>query len=427
MGAPVRSSRPHRHDRDQVVTWLTVALTIAGSLAVLGAVLLWPRGETEDIGIPPRDYVDATIVDAEDDVCEAVDLGRPEQLNDCTIYTAELTSGDDAGTDARLTVPVTMTDIPELDIGDKVVLLDVPTSPPDWRYSFEDYQRSTPMLWLAIAFVVAVVAFGRWLGLRALLGLGISLFVLVSFIVPALLHDRPALLVALAGATIVAFVGIYLAHGLGITSSIALAGTLASLAGTTLLAVVVAGATQLSGLASEEARVLNVTADALDLRGLLIAGIVIGTLGVLDDVTVSQVATVAALRRANSAFTSRELYTEAIRVGRDHAAAAVNTLALAYAGAALPLLLFFSQGGLPVERILTGELVAVEIVRMLVGSIGLILSVPITTGLAALILARTDPPDDHGHSHGHGIPEPADFDPSPEPSGPSSEPVKPWF
>lgn len=431
---------------DSARTWLTVALVVAGSLAVLGVVLMWPQGETPDIGMPPRDYVDATILSSEEDLCEAVELGRPEQVNECTIYTAELTSGDDAGTEVPITVPATMSEIPELSPGDKIVLLDVPTSPPEWRYSFEDYQRSAPMLWLAGIFVVAVVVFGRWLGVRALLGLGLSLFVLVAFIVPALLHDRPALLVALAGATIVAFVAIYLAHGPTVTSSIALAGTLASLAITVLLAVAVAAATQLSGLASEEARVLNVTAEALDLRGLLIAGIVIGALGVLDDVTVSQVATVAALRRANSSLTGRELYGEAIRVGRDHVAAAVNTLVLAYAGAALPLLLFFSQGGLPLERILTGELVAVEIVRMLVGSIGLILSVPITTGLAALILARTDPLDDH-HGHTHGTPgglgdhasgsgSSADRDQQPEypadqglrpEAAPTSDPVEPWF
>jgi uncharacterized membrane protein len=449
------TNTPERDRADRTTTWLTITLVITGSVAVLGAVLLWPRGDTPDIGIPPREYVDATIVNAEDDVCDAADMGRPDQLNDCTIYTAALTSGSEAGTDVTVTVPVTMNEIPELEIGDKVVLLDVPTSPPEWRYSFEDYQRSTPMLWLAIVFVVAVVLFGRWMGLRALVGLGLSLFVLVAFIVPALLHEQPAVLVALTGATIVAFVAIYLAHGPGITSSIALAGTLASLAATAVLAVVVAGATQLSGLASEEARVLNVTTDALDLRGLLIAGIVIGALGVLDDVTVSQVATVAALRRANPSLTSRELYGEAIRVGRDHVAAAVNTLVLAYAGAALPLLLFFTQGGIPIERILTGELVAVEIVRMLVGSIGLILSVPITTSLAAVVLARTDPLDDHGHSHSHGLvghaasgggissdrdPQPASrsavlLDAGPDhaadeglpPEAPSSEPVKPWF
>jgi uncharacterized membrane protein len=132
--------------------------------------------------------------------------------------------------------------------------------------------------------------------------------------------------------------------------------------------------------------VVRVTAEALDLRGLLVAGIVIGALGVLDDVTVSQVSTVDALRRANPGLPRRLLYREAMRVGRDHAASTVNTLVLAYAGASLPLLLFFAQGDQPVGRMLSRELVAVEIVRMLVGSIGLVAAVPITTGLAALVM-----------------------------------------
>ena len=159
---------------------------------------------------------------------------------------------------------------------------------------------------------------------------------------------------------------------------------------------------QLSGLASEEAQTLRFTAQALDLRGLLIAGIVVGALGVLDDVTVSQVSTVAALRRAQPDMGARALYAEATRVGRDHVASTVNTLVLAYAGASLPLLLFFAQGDIPAVRIITGELVAVEVVRMLVGSIGLVLSVPVTTGLAALILTHTELPEDDGHGHHHG-------------------------
>jgi uncharacterized membrane protein len=244
---------------------------------------------------------------------------------------------------------------------------------------------------------------------RALVGLALSLGVLVLFVVPALLRDSPAVLVALVGTLAVAYIAIYLAHGINISSTIALAGSLVALAVTSLLALVVAASAQLSGLASEEAQTLRFTAEALDLRGLLIAGIVVGALGVLDDVTVSQVSTVAALRRAQPDMGPRALYAEATRVGRDHVASTVNTLVLAYAGASLPLLLFFAQGDTPVVRIITGELVAVEVVRMLVGSIGLVLSVPVTTGLAALILTHTaELPEDDGHGHHHGqLPHPA--------------------
>src|SRR5690606_34448991 len=158
---------------------------------------------------------------------------------------------------------------------------------------------------------------------------------------------------ALAATVAIAFVALYLAHGVNIGTTVALAGTLVSLALTSALALVVVGATQLTGLADSQAQTLRVTAEALDLRGLLVAGIVVGALGVLDDVTVSQVSIVSALRRANPGLTPRLLYGEATKVGRDHVASTVNTLVLAYAGASLPLLLFFAQGNQPAGRLTT--------------------------------------------------------------------------
>jgi uncharacterized membrane protein len=235
--------------------------------------------------------------------------------------------------------------------------------------------------------------------------------------VPSLLRDQPAVLVALTGSILIAVLALYLAHGLNMTTTVALAGTLVSLLLICFLALAAASVASLSGLADEQAQILRVTAGALDLRGLLVAGIVVGALGVLDDVTVTQVSTVAALRRTDPTLTPQELYREAIRVGRDHVASTVNTLVLAYAGAALPLVLLFAQGTVPVARILTGEIVAVEVVRMLVGSIGLVLSVPITTALAAAVLTPAD--EGHGHHHGgeHEAPGPAPVEPTDD--GPS--------
>jgi len=375
-------------------------VVVVGALAVLGLVALWPRGDGPDLGVPSGGYVDATVTQVQEDTCPGIEVDAPAP---CRVYSAGLTSGPDAGDTARFAVDPTQFEIPVLDIGDKVVLRQSPNpdTPDPYRYAFSDFQRTTPLLWLAAGFVLVVLIFGRWQGLRALTGLVVSLGVLVVFVVPALLRDSPAVLVALVGTIVVAYAAIYLAHGFGLLSTLALAGTLVSLAVTTLLAVVMASLTHLSGLGSEEAQVLRVTAEALDLRGLLIAGIVVGALGVLDDVTVSQVSTVAALRRANPALGARQLYTEATRVGRDHVASTVNTLVLAYAGASLPLLLFFAEGNQPIGRLLTGELVAVEIVRMLVGSIGLVLAVPVTTRLAAIVLAHTSDVPDDGHNHSH--------------------------
>jgi uncharacterized membrane protein len=385
------------------VVWAVVA---AGCLALLGLVLLWPTGEAPSLGFPQDDYYDATVVSVSADECESREILASV---DCFIATFELTSGPDAGATGEFVVAADELDLPTVSEGDRVTVLDVPTSP---------FQRSTPLWVLFAVFAVVVVAFGRWKGVRALLGLAASLLILVAFVVPSLLRDNPAVWVALAGTVAIAVVSLYLAHGFDFTTTVALGGTLVALLVTTVIALLAASATNLTGLGDEDAQVLRITAESLDLRGLLVAGIVVGALGVLDDVTVTQVSTVAALRRANPEMGPRALYSEAVRVGRDHIASTVNTLVLAYAGAALPLVLLFAQGSAPVSRILTGEVVAVEIIRMLVGSIGLVLSVPITTALAAVTLDT----DDVG-SHSHGPVEPAELprQPADETEGEASQ------
>jgi uncharacterized membrane protein len=383
---------------------LVVAVVVAGALALLGLVAFWPRGDAPEAGPRAPDYVDATVAAVDD-----------------TSFSAELTSGPDRGD----TVEVAVTEepaepdggapagvVPELEVGDEVVLLDVASSPQRYRYSFADVQRGSSLLWLAAVFVLVVVVVGRWQGVRSLLGLAAGGAVLVAFLVPALLRDRPAVPVILAATAAMAFVALYLAHGANLGTTVALAGTLASLAITCALALVAVELTELTALADGRARTLPV-GEALDLRGLLVAGIVVGALGVLDDVTVSQVSIVAALRRANPGLPRRVLYLEATRVGRDHMASTVNTLVLAYAGAALPLLLLFAQGDQPAGRLVAGELVSVEIVRMLVGAIGLVASVPVTTALAALVLGPADrdariegdrdDPLDHAPAHLAGL------------------------
>lgn len=354
-------------------------------VAAVGLIALWPRGEAPDLGTVPVRYVDATIVEIRDQTCPGVEASGDVP---CREIEVELTSGPDEGDLAVLTVLETQVEVPDLGEGQGIVLRDAyETQLEEFRYGFHDVQRTVPLLALAVAFAAVVVLFGRWQGVRALVGLALGVAVLVLFLVPALLRDEPAVLVALVAGVAVTGVALYLAHGFTAGTTIALLGTLASLVLVTLLALVAVRAAGITGLAGSDSQVLSVTASALDLRGLLVAGIVVGVLGSLDDVTVTQVATVAALRRADPSLSSRRLYAEAIRVGRDHVASSVNTLVLAYAGASLPLLLFFAQGGQPVGRVVTGELVAVEVIRMLVGSIGLVASVPLTTALAAVVLA----------------------------------------
>ncbi|HVT78881.1 MAG TPA: YibE/F family protein, partial [Acidimicrobiales bacterium] len=186
------------------------------------------------------------------------------------------------------------------------------------------------------------------------------------------------------------FAALYIAHGVTRATTVALIGTFASVGLITALAVMFTALANLTGLSDESFQLLRVTASSLDPRGVLVAGIVIGALGVLDDVTVTQVSAVNELRAANPEMTGRDTYRAAVRIGRDHVASTVNTLVLAYVGAALALLLFFFQEGRAVAQVLNREVVAVEISRALIGSIGLIIAVPVTTALAVAVLVRAN-------------------------------------
>ncbi len=285
-------------------------------------------------------------------------------------------------------------------------------------YNIVDLERGRPMLLLTLVFVAAVVGFGRWQGIRSLIGLVGSFVVIVGFIVPAILDGRSPVAVALVGSLAIMIVSLYLSHGLARKSTAAVVGTALALGLTGALAVVFVRAASLTGLASEEALNANFQVGGLSLRGLLLAGIIIGGLGVLDDVTMSQASLVFALRRANPAAPLSSLIGASLTVGRDHIAATVNTLFLAYAGASLPLLILFATSGDPLGSVATSEVVAVEIIRTLCGSVGLIAAVPLTTVLAAL-LAGDEPAGDEPASDEPASDEPASDEPA------SDEPARP--
>lgn len=255
-----------------------------------------------------------------------------------------------------------------------------------------DIERDRPLLLLTAVFLVAVLAFGRWQGLRALVGLALTLGVVVTFVVPALLAGRDPVTVALSAAVLIMAVTLYLTHGVHAKTTAAVMGTLLALAVTVGLSWVFIELASLTGLSDEEARLASVSVGGLSLRGLLLAGIIIGALGVLDDVTMAQSSTVFELRRVDPQAGFGRLFGGAMAVGRDHVAATINTLFLAYAGASLPLLILFSSSPDPLPVIASSEVVAVEIVRTLVGSIGLMASVPVTTALAAWLARDRDDP-----------------------------------
>jgi uncharacterized membrane protein len=385
---------------------IAVALVALLSVAVAVAmVVMWPDrgGVLAPVTVGSTDR--ATVVDVSREACEQSQSAEP-----CQILTIELQTGIDEGRTFPLTLPGTDA-APEIKEGDRLKVLanapGVEAAAGDIEgYAFSDFERGQPVALLALAFAVLVIALGRLKGMLSLIGLGLSLIVVLQFIVPAILDGSPPLLVAIIGGMAVMLTTLLLTHGIGPTSLAAALGAAGALVVIAVLAVVMVEAAHLTGFSSEESTLLLSGQDSarpLSLEGLVLAGVVIAALGVLDDVCVSQASTVVALVRANPAQSFARLFGEAMRVGRDHLSATVNTLVFAYVGAALPILLIFETQRTTLGQAVERESVAEELVGMLVGSIGLILAVPVTTALAAL-LARVLPQealaaDEHQHHH----------------------------
>lgn len=270
-------------------------------------------------------------------------------------------------------------------VGDDVLLEHVRTFEGEDVFGLADYVRARPLLWLTLLFIVGTVLLSGWQGVRSLLGMGVSLAVIVGFIVPQILAGGNPVLIAILGSVVMMAAGLYLVYGWGDKTHVAVAGLFLSLIVTGLLAVWFVGWTRLSGFGAEEAGFLRLAGVQVDPQGLLLAGIIIGTLGALDDIAVGQSSSVFELSKANPNLGWLELFRRGMVIGRDHIAAMVNTLLLAYVGAALPLVLLFSVYAESLGITLNREIVAEEIVRTLVGSLGLLAGVPLTSLIAALV------------------------------------------
>jgi uncharacterized membrane protein len=272
--------------------------------------------------------------------------------------------------------------------GDRVLVEHTVSLEGEDVYLVTDYVRTGPLLWLTLLFGVATVLLSGWQGMRSLLGMAFSLLVIIGFIVPQILAGWNPVLVAITGSVVMMGVSLYLVYGWVRKTHVAVAGLFFTLILTGLLAFWSVGWTRLSGFGAEEASFLHAVGYQIDTQGLLLAGIIIGTLGALDDIAVGQSSTIFELHRANPALGWRSLFAHGMTVGRDHIAAMVNTLFLAYVGAALPLLLLFFVFADSLGITLNREIIAEEIVRTLVGSLGLLAGVPLTTALATLVARR---------------------------------------
>lgn len=411
---------------------LTVAAAVIFAVTVIGAVLLWPSGSDRDdlgsLGVADA-YFDATVTRVDEFPCPGTD-GAPD-AGGAAVTTTTSPSGDepdpglcqtvtfrlDQGPDRGEERSVDLFDVgpfPEIGVGDGVVVPYLEDALPEFQYAqaFER-ERRWPLILLAGLFALLVIIQGRIRGLAALAGLVASIGVIIVFVLPALVEGAAPVPVAIVAASLVAFLALYLAHGFNPLTTVALMGTLVSLVLVGVLSWLFTGLTVLSGL-GEEAQYIRAFGGDLSFQGLLLAGIILGALGALDDMTVTQASAVAELRAANPGYGFRDLYRAGSRIGRDHIASTVNTLALAYAGASLPLLLLFVEFGRPISRVLTSEIVAAELVRTLVGSIGLVASVPLTTALAARLVT--------GHRRGDPVPAGPSLD---EPDDRPDDPLRP--
>ena len=358
-----------------------VALIAVAAVTAVAIVVLWPGDDRP--ALPSGLGNDSELAEVES-VTETACAGPSGSCADAAI---RLESGPDEGTNATIRLGEFVAD-PELDVGDRIRVVDN-----QGTYLFVDFERRGPLIWLALAFAALVVLFGRLRGALSLVGLGLSLLIVLGFVVPAILSGEEPFAVAVAGALAVMLVTIPLAHGLGGKSLAAMLGTCVALLLTAGLALAFTKLTTLTGYSFDEALALQSAGIEISFQGLLLAGVVIGALGVLDDVTVSQASTVFALRASDPGSSFGTLFRRALDVGRDHVSATVNTLVLAYVGAALPVLIVFGSSDVSLANAVNLEVVAREVVAILVGSIGLIAAVPVTTALAAWLAGSTPSAD----------------------------------
>ena len=312
---------------------------------------------------------------------------------------AVLTQGPDEGRHVTFTLP-RADQRSALGAGDTVVLARTPSADGSAaNYTFFAVHRGSSLWLLTALFVVVLVAVARWRGVMALVGLAVAGAVLWWFVVPAMLVGHHPALVALAGAAVILFVVLYSTHGVRPTTSAALAGTLGGVAVTVALATWAIHATRLSGVTGDAGNALLSYAPDVAFPGLLVAGVVIAGLGVLNDVTITQASAVYELRAASPGASRLHVLRAAMRIGRDHIASTVYTIVFAYAGTALLTLMVIRLYAQPAGLLIGTEDLSEEVVRTLVSSVGLILAVPLTTAIAALVADTAGDP--HGHSHGH--------------------------
>ena len=398
----VRDNLPVPAPRRPRRTTLILAAVLApiGLAALVGMLLSWPgepratHGEVVAVEVEhPTARVDSSATARCEGSVEDIrpDGSVPASVS-CLTVRATVTSGSQAGAQIEVWATATLTpdDVPA---GTRIVVQRYPgvDGEPD-VWAWHDFERGLPLMTLALVFAVVTVLVAGMRGLRAIIGLAIGFAVLGAYVLPALLAGSNALVVGLCGSGVIMYVVLYLAHGFSERTSTALLGTVIGLLVTAGLGMAGARWAHLSGVVSEDTyQLAGLLGDqgAGALRGVFLCGVVLAGLGVLNDVTITQASAVWELRASMPGATRQQLFRRGMRIGRDHIASTVYTIAFAYAGAALPVLLLVQVYQLSLGQTLTSGSFAEEIVRTLVGSIGLVLAIPITTAVAALVVSAS--------------------------------------
>jgi uncharacterized membrane protein len=391
--------------RGLAVTLIVIVLAIA-ALAIAAMVVLWPESDKVPHDVNPYGGQGVTTINAKVTGVDPFDChsggegpdGLPQVKGDCAHITATVDEGTatfdlDA---ARYKAGIKA--------GDEVKILRIAPKGEPVTYSFFDFRRGVPLTTLALIFAVLVVAVARLRGLFALVGIAVTVLALTKFVLPAFLAGESPVLVAIVGSTVIMIVVLYLAHGVSIRTTSALFGTLVGIGLTGLLGLGATAWSSLSGVGSENDQVLLATVPGIQLSGVVAATMVIAGLGVLNDVTVTQASAVWELRALQPAIRGASLFASAMRIGRDHLASSVYTLVFAYAGSAMTILLLITAYQQSLGTMATTEEIGTEIVRTIVGAIGLVLAVPITTAFAVL-LAPKGSAGEHDHDD-HHVPAP---------------------
>lgn len=385
--------------------WILSFLLICGFIATsIGLVLLWPSSaeprvapEFNTTSPLSQTQVDGVVLIRDTGECNSPSVGRvfdtspvtslEQKSEECQLAIIEIQEGDNMGKRTLLMVSEKPGD-PDLKEGEVIRMSETTAADGSHAYTFTDFQRTLPLAFWIIITAVAIVIIGLGPGIRSLFGLIVTFAAVAFFLLPALLHGGPPLLLAIVCGSAVLFPVLYVVHGVSWKTSSALAGTLIALGLAAGLAHIAIATNHLRGLGDEDNLLIQLYLPDVTVTGLMLCGFIIGALGVLNDVTIAQSSTVNELAEIEPDASPWRLFTGAMKVGRDHIASMVYTLVLSYTGAALPLLLLLSVADRPFMQVLTSDVMATELLRSAIGALALTLAVPITTLIAAFTVSK---------------------------------------